>query len=58
MVLVWPSFFLFFSPCACTDHLSASAGISLGAASEKFFLEQYLDAPVEQELAQLCGVKA
>lgn len=39
----------------CTDQLSASAGISLGSASRKFFLEQYLDGPVEKELAQLCG---
>jgi len=39
----------------CSDNLSASAGVSLGAASEKFFLEQYLDAPVEKELEQLCG---
>lgn len=39
----------------CSDNLSASAGISLGSASEKFFLEQYLDAPVEKELEQLCG---
>jgi hypothetical protein len=39
----------------CTDHLSASAGISLGSATEKFFLEQYLDAPIEKELAPLCG---
>lgn len=39
----------------CSDSLSASAGVSLGSASEKFFLEQYLDAPVEAELEQLCG---
>lgn len=39
----------------CSDHLSASAGISLGSASKNFFLEQYLDAPVEKELGQLCG---
>ena len=39
----------------CSDNLSASAGISLGSASEKFFLEQYLDGPVEKELEQLCG---
>ena len=39
----------------CADNLSASAGISLGSASEKFFLEQYLDAPIERELELLCG---
>jgi len=39
----------------CSEKLSASAGVSLGAASEKFFLEQYLDAPVEKELEKLCG---
>lgn len=39
----------------CSANLSASAGISLGAASGKFFLEQYLNAPVEEELEQLCG---
>ncbi len=39
----------------CSDKLSASAGISIGSVSEKFFLEQYLNAPVEKELEQLCG---
>ena len=37
----------------CSDELSASAGIALGATTEKFFLEQYLDAPVEFELERL-----
>lgn len=44
-----------FLTLSCSDKLSASAGISLGSESEKFFLEQYLDAPVEKELEQLCG---
>lgn len=39
----------------CSEKLSASAGVSLGATSEEFFLEQYLDTPVEKELEQLCG---
>lgn len=39
----------------CSGNLSASAGITLGYATEKFFLEQYLDAPIEKELEQLCG---
>ncbi len=37
----------------CANKLSASAGISLGAESHKFFLEQYLDAPIEIELQRL-----
>ncbi|MBL4571756.1 MAG: thermostable hemolysin [Gammaproteobacteria bacterium] len=39
----------------CSGQLSASAGISLGSASKKFFLEQYLDASIESELEQFCG---
>lgn len=39
----------------CTDRLSASAGVSLGAVREKFFLEQYLDNPIEAELERRCG---
>jgi thermostable hemolysin len=39
----------------CTDHLSASAGVSLGASTEKFFLEQYLDGPIQAELQNICG---
>lgn len=38
----------------CGQNLSASAGMSLGSETPKFFLEQYLDAPIESELAQLC----
>ncbi len=38
----------------CADKLSASAGISLGTSSRSFFLEQYLDAPIESELGRLC----
>jgi hypothetical protein len=34
----------------CADQLSASAGISLGTKSGKFFLEQYMDEPIESEL--------
>ena len=34
----------------CKNNLSASAGVSLGASTEKFFLEQYLDSPIETEL--------
>lgn len=39
----------------CSGKLSASAGITLGSESRKFFLEQYLDSPIENELELLCG---
>ncbi len=39
----------------CTDKLSASAGIALGSSQEKFFLEQYLDVPIQVELERLSG---
>jgi hypothetical protein len=39
----------------CGQNLSASAGMSLGSETPKFFLEQYLDSPIESELDQLCG---
>ena len=48
-------FLSLFLTLRCSDNLSASAGISLGSASKKFFLEQYLDMPVEKELEQFCG---
>jgi hypothetical protein len=38
----------------CNQNLSASTGISPGAISQNFFLEQYLDAPIETELQQFC----
>ncbi len=39
----------------CSGQLSASAGFSLGTSTQPFFLEQYLDTPVECELGQLCS---
>lgn len=48
-------FLPFFLTLRCTENLSASAGVSLGASTEKFFLEQYLDSPIELELQRLCG---
>ncbi len=39
----------------CSGQLSASAGVSLGTSPQAFFLEQYLDAPVESELGRLCA---
>jgi len=37
----------------CAENLSGVAGIGLGAESAHLFLEHYLDAPIEQELARL-----
>lgn len=42
-----------FLTLSCVDQLSASAGISLGCDSQKFFLEQYLDQPIERELKKI-----
>ena len=39
----------------CADQLSGAAGISVASAEQNLFLEQYLDLPVEQELARSLG---
>lgn len=42
-----------FLTLSCANKLSASTGISLGSNSQNFFLEQYLDQPVESELKKI-----
>jgi len=42
-----------FLTLSCADQLSATTGICLGCDSQKFFLEQYLDQPIESELRKI-----
>jgi hypothetical protein len=44
-----------FLTLSCAGKLSASTGISLGSESGRYFLEQYLEKPIECELGQICG---
>jgi hypothetical protein len=39
----------------CGNQLRGAAGISLGTSGQSFFLELYVDLPIEQKLAQILG---